>query len=154
MPFHFHWGSPYLSAAGSTKILLSFTCLNNSADWTGVNIIKIFVQVHKIGKLPKPIIFYLQVSAQRNPIESLTFYYSPITDPCCSLLKVLIISSWYGLDISFQSIESFDQHRFLWTAIRGFISEFDLYFQWRVLSAQPSPYQTQESFVGPLLVSA
>ena len=38
-------------------------------------------------------------------------------------------------------------------AIRGFISEFGLYFQCRVLSAQPSPYQAQEYFVGPLLVS-
>ena len=35
---------------------------------------------------------------------------------------------------------SSDQHRFLWTAIRGFISEFGL-FPWRVLSAQPSPFQ-------------
>ena len=34
----------------------------------------------------------------------------------------------------------YDQHRFLWTAIRGFISEFGL-FPWRVLSAQPSPFQ-------------
>ena len=35
---------------------------------------------------------------------------------------------------------SFDQYRYLWTAIRGFISEFGL-FSWRALSGQPTPCQ-------------
>ena len=35
----------------------------------------------------------------------------------------------------------FDQQRFLWTAIRGSISEFVFIFSWQVLSAQLSPYQ-------------
>ena len=54
--------------------------------------------------------------------------------------RSIVHSKVAGQLLQFLYCSVHDQHRFLWTAIRGFISEFGL-FPWRVLSAQTSPFQ-------------